>query len=128
MQTEIAEYGWADSEATCAHDYLLPAILASVKELFGMNKVRILDLGCGNGYVTSRLAGEGHDVLGLDAATDGIAVARAAHPELKLQEGSIYASEWPGVEDKSFDCVVSLEVVEHLLFPKALFKRSYQTL
>src|SRR5580692_2558575 len=38
--------------------------------------VRLLDVGCGAGIAAEALAKRGHDVLGIDAAGEAIAVAR----------------------------------------------------
>lgn len=45
-----------------------------------------LDLGCGNGAVTAELAARGYDAFGADASPEMLAVARAAHPELRFIE------------------------------------------
>lgn len=128
MTVEQTEFGWLSSDPTCAHDYLLPGVLSSLEKLYGDRRIRILDLGCGNGFVASKLAELGHEVTGIDAATDGINIARATYPGIDFQRSSIYESEWSGVSDEAFDCVVSLEVVEHLLYPKVLFEKSYRAL
>lgn len=128
MTADQTEFGWVSPDPTCAHDYLLPGVLRTIDKLYGDRRVRILDLGCGNGFVASRLAKLGHDVTGIDAATDGIKIARSTYPGVNFQRGSIYEKEWPGVTDDSFDCVISLEVVEHLLYPKVLFEKSYRLL
>lgn len=41
-----------------------------------------VDLGCGNGALTRKLAEQGFRTLGLDASPDMIETARALHPEL----------------------------------------------
>ncbi len=44
----------------------------------------ILEVGCGNGYLTLELARDGHNVIGIDLSADIIEVAersRAAHPD-----------------------------------------------
>lgn len=128
MTVQQTDFGWLSSDPTCAHDYLLPGVLRAIDRLYGDRRVRILDLGCGNGFVASRLAELGHDVTGIDAATDGIKIARATYPWVNFQRGSIYEREWPSVTDDSFDCVISLEVVEHLLYPKDLFEKSYRVM
>jgi 2-polyprenyl-3-methyl-5-hydroxy-6-metoxy-1,4-benzoquinol methylase len=84
MTVEQTEFGWLSSDPTCAHDYLLPGVLSSIEKLYGERRVRILDLGCGNGFVASRLAELGHDVTGIDAATDGINIAKATYPSVNL--------------------------------------------
>ncbi|MFB9994861.1 methyltransferase domain-containing protein [Deinococcus oregonensis] len=50
---------------------------------------RILDLGCGTGELTARIAQAGAEVVGVDASPDMIAGARAAHtmPDLKTVAG-----------------------------------------
>ena len=128
MTVEQAKFGWVSSDPTCAHDYLLPAVSRCLDELFGNERVRILDLGCGNGYIASRLAQLGHSVTGIDAASDGIDIAQANYPEVDFRRGSIYESALAGITADSFDCVVSLEVVEHLFHPKVLFETSYQVI
>lgn len=45
-----------------------------IQELGGR---RVLDLGCGTGTFAVLLAGQGHDVIGLDPASASLAVARA---------------------------------------------------
>lgn len=46
---------------------------------------RILDLGCGNGDLTARIAAAGAVPTGIDLSADSIANARLRHPGLDLQ-------------------------------------------
>ncbi len=46
---------------------------------------RILDLGCGTGHLTERLAASGADVVGIDASPSMIATARQNFPKLRFQ-------------------------------------------
>lgn len=53
------------------------AWLAVLRELAGSRPLRVLDLGCGTGFLALLLAGLGHTVTGLDFALPMLALARA---------------------------------------------------
>lgn len=71
--------------------------------------LRILDVGCGDGVLATRLAQDGAQVTGLDASADMIAAARrratAAGVEVDLVEGNAGDLPFP---DEHFDCVMSV--------------------
>jgi SAM-dependent methyltransferase len=71
------------------------AMLAAFAELVrsGSAGTRVADLGCGPGRVTAHLDGLGLDAFGIDLSPQMIAVARARHPELSFDVGSIEATE-----------------------------------
>lgn len=46
---------------------------------------RVLDLGCGHGWLEARLAAAGADVLGVEGSQALIRQAKTAHPELTWQ-------------------------------------------
>jgi len=124
---ERVVYRWSDAEATCAHEYLWPAlrnILNTVAD--GDEALRVFDLGCGNGATADMLSGLGHHVTGVDASEEGIARAKAAHPALNLQVGSAYDDL--AARFGRFPIVVSLEVVEHLYSPRVFARRLYDLL
>jgi SAM-dependent methyltransferase len=62
---------------------------------------RILDLGCGDGALTEKLAALGCSIVGVDAAPDMIAAARARGLDARVMDG-----ESLGFEDE-FDAVFS---------------------
>ncbi|MCB2126196.1 MAG: class I SAM-dependent methyltransferase [Albidovulum sp.] len=71
--------------------------------------LRILDVGCGDGVLATRLARSGARVTGIDASADMIAAARrrakAAGVEIDLVEGDARGLPFPA---GYFDCVVSV--------------------
>lgn len=52
---------------------------------------RILDLGCGDGVLTERIADMGADVVGVDASEDLVAAARARGLDVRLGDGQALA-------------------------------------
>lgn len=121
MNTDaIAGYRWSSAELTHSHGYLLPALLRELSALH-VNESgrggRVFELGCGNGSVASVLAQQGWDVTGVDPSSEGIAQANAQWPpQLKLFEGSAYDDL--ATRFGRFPVVTSLEVVEHVYFPR----------
>ena len=100
-------FGWRSAEGTPVHAY----VLAAIKHLLPGGRLTVLDVGCGNGYVASRLSAMGHTVTDIDVSEDGIAIARKAYPSVRFEHYSAYddlRAVAGGV------VVVSSEVVEHL--------------
>jgi 2-polyprenyl-3-methyl-5-hydroxy-6-metoxy-1,4-benzoquinol methylase len=127
MSKEHRAYGWTTAEMNHSHAYLLPAVMERLRE-FRCTTARLVDLGCGNGYVTRKLHGLGHEVIGVDAAPDGIAIAREAYPELRFEVASVYEDELASIVGTNVDAVISLEVIEHLYAPKKLLEQAYAIL
>ena len=72
---------------------------------------RILDLGCGDGTTAIPAAQRGADVLGVDIASNLVAAgqvraAEAGLSNVRFQQGD--ATNLAGIEDESFDLVVSI--------------------
>ncbi len=81
-------------------------------ETFGITRNhKVIDLGCGDGTTAIPAAKHGADVLGVDIASNLVAAGnkRATEHALtncRFQEGD--ASDMQGVEDQSFDLLVSI--------------------
>ena len=118
-QPAISGYRHTSSGQSHAHAYLLPTLKAELslkKKALGKQPARLLDLGCGNGSVAAQIAGGEWSVTGVDPSSEGIAQARQAFPELRLEQGSAYDDL--AAKYGRFPVVVSLEVVEHVYAPR----------
>lgn len=77
---------------------------------------RILDLCCGAGYESMRLAGLGADVVGLDFSAESIAIAKERNPQLEFHTGDM-------LEDYSFvgpvDGIACIAGLVHIPVEKA---------
>ena len=110
------EYGWTSAQAPCSCDVLTPRIIRILRQL---GVATVLDVGCGNGVLCSRLQREGFAVAGAEYDQAGCELARQAHPCIPFFHVGVYDSPAPILESRpeGFDCVVSTEVVEHLYSP-----------
>ena len=84
----------------------------------------ICDIGCGNGYIASRLASLGYNVTGVDASRTGIELARKNRlsGNLKFICSRIDADLVAFLSDNKFDLVLSSDVIEHLYRPADLIE------
>ena len=73
---------------------------------------RVLDLGCGDGALTDRLARAGAHPTGVEVAQAAVDRARARHPELVFALAPIDGAL--PLADGAFDVVWSSEVIEHV--------------
>jgi 2-polyprenyl-3-methyl-5-hydroxy-6-metoxy-1,4-benzoquinol methylase len=115
---KFGEYQYRSTSADHLANYLWNPVLAELGAV--PQAKRIFDLGCGNGAFANALAGRGYEVVAVDASVSGIAHAKATNSLVQFEVASAYddlASRFG-----TFDCVVSLEVVEHLYSPQLFAK------
>jgi trans-aconitate methyltransferase len=85
---------------------------------------RILDLGCGTGHLTSRIAASGAAVVGLDQSPAMIASARNNYPELQLVEADATSLNF----DAEFDAVFSNATIHWIKDQAALAAAIFRVL
>jgi SAM-dependent methyltransferase len=89
-------------------DYLRRIVEA---ELPGTEKPRILDVGCGHGYIHPNLRCFGYEIVGVEVATDVLPLAREANPEVTYMG---YDGTTLPFDDSSFDVVITICVMHHV--------------
>jgi ubiquinone/menaquinone biosynthesis C-methylase UbiE len=85
---------------------LLSSFAMLVKETGGP----VADLGCGPGHVTAHLNSLGLDAFGVDVSSGMLAQARARHPELRFELGSMAALD---IADASLGGILSRYSIIH---------------
>ena len=80
---------------------------------------KVLDLGCAFGFATLKLARKGYTTIGVDNSARYIAWARRRHPGGTYLQSS--AESLP-LEDASFDAVLCLDVLEHVVDQAAVIR------
>ena len=127
--TQEYEYAYTDSNLTNAHSFLLSPLLSLLLPNSDTNaqKLRLLDLGCGNGSLSNVLAQKGYEVVGVEESTQGVEIAQRNFPDVKFMQGSIYNLPDAGLNN-SFDIVIAVEVIEHLFYPRDLVRAAKKCL
>ena len=124
MREDLSSYAHPEPGLTPYNAYLLPTVERLLAPAAGG---RLFEIGFGNGAVAAHLAAKGFQVAGIEPSAQGLALAHASYPALTgLQHGTIYddlRARFGG-----FQAVMSLEVIEHLYFPRRLAQAAFSLL
>jgi len=123
------EYAYTTAESGHHHNYLLPPLLKLLSNIKQdkAKKLRVLDIGCGNGSLSNLIAKNGYEVVGVEDSPSGVAEANKNFPECKFIHASVYDLPYSDLGG-DFDIVISAEVIEHLLYPSELIKSAKKCL
>lgn len=82
----------------------------------GRARCRILDIGCGGGFLANSLAENGHEVTGLDSSARSLQVASRHDPTgtVRYIQGDAYRLPFPG---SSFEVACAMDFLEHVEEP-----------
>ena len=129
LELKEYEYCYESSDLSEAHSCLMAPLLSMLPHLPDANgqKLRVLDLGCGNGSFSNLIAQNGYEAVGIEESEQGIAIARDNFPSCEFMQASIYDLPFAHLQH-SFDVVIAVEVIEHLFYPKELVKASRKCL
>lgn len=117
------------------YDELIQAQLASKKdvmhwnqelrEVLGEEKLRILDVGCGPGFLSILLARMGHQVRAIDGSSGMVrcAIANCKRAGVSVQVLEEDGVELPLEEAETYDVILSRDVVWTLYDPARAFAR-----
>jgi len=85
---------------------------------------RILDLGCGTGYLTNIIAESGAKVIGIDNSADMIAKAKSEYPKIDFEKFSATDFHF----DSKFDAIFSNAVLHWVLEKEKAIDCMYENL
>ena len=92
---------------------LNPWVTREIVAALGEGTIRVLDVGCGAGFLSNHLASAGHRVRGIDAAPGALDVARAhdASRSVIYDQGDARALPYAG---GAFDVACAMDLLEHV--------------
>lgn len=93
-------------------------IMKKVFEL-GMGSL-ILDVGCGDGFLTKEIARHYDKVVGIDGSADKINIARQYAPDVEFHISLFEEFEY----DMEFDSIIMINILEHVNDPILFLKRA----
>jgi 2-polyprenyl-6-hydroxyphenyl methylase / 3-demethylubiquinone-9 3-methyltransferase len=90
-----------------------PWVAENIRHAFPTGEVRVLDIGCGGGFLSNYLAGAGFTVTGLDAAAESLAIARRhdATGRVCYVMGDAYRLPYA---DGAFQAACAMDFLEHV--------------
>ena len=93
-----------------------------------LNKINVLDIGCGGGLICEPLARLGAKVTGIDASENNIKVAKIHAKKSNLNIEYLNKAPEQMKEIEKYDIVLNLEVVEHVNDVELYIKSCYKLL
>ena len=97
--------------------YIKESIINSFKlkeKVKPLEKVKILDIGCGGGLLSEPMSRLGADVMGIDASDKNIEVAKFHAKKDNLNIKYLCASPEQLNTSTKFDVILNMEIVEHV--------------
>ena len=91
------------------------------------NKVAILDIGCGAGFLSNPLAEVGHKVTGIDLSQSSLEVAQKRDLTKSVHYLQATAYSLP-FRNQSFDAVCAMDILEHVEEPNLLIAEASRVL
>jgi len=79
-----------------------------------LNKVKILDIGCGGGLLSEPMSRLGADVVGIDASERNIEIAKLHAKKNNLKIEYVCASPETFKTEDKFDVILNMEIIEHV--------------
>lgn len=78
----------------------------------------LLDLGCGEGLITSKLRGNFKKIVGVDGTKSQIMIAKKKYPDIEFINSAIEDFD----TNHKFDCILLISILEHVEEPFSILR------
>src|SRR5262245_42386387 len=106
---QYEDHLYRDESAPCTVRYLLREIKVLCGDM-GPG-TRVLDVGCGNGFLAGTFLSAGCIVVGVELSRTGVEIARSTYPHGRFEVLAADEAILATLREEPFDIVVSTEVV-----------------
>jgi 2-polyprenyl-3-methyl-5-hydroxy-6-metoxy-1,4-benzoquinol methylase len=96
------------------HRHLWPVVASLLPD----RPSNVLDVGCGNGFLASRMAQSGHHVTAFDLSAENVASAHKLYPQVRFEVASVYDDLSDLRPPAGWDTIVAVEIIAHLFSPQ----------
>jgi 2-polyprenyl-6-hydroxyphenyl methylase / 3-demethylubiquinone-9 3-methyltransferase len=79
-----------------------------------LEKINILDIGCGGGLLSEPMQRLGADITGIDASIKNIKIAKLHAKKNRLKINYLCSSPEKLKTNKKFDVILNMEIIEHV--------------
>ena len=79
-----------------------------------LDKIKILDIGCGGGLLSEPMSRLGAKVVGIDASNKNVNIAKIHAKESNLKIDYVCASPENFKTETKFDVILNMEIIEHV--------------
>lgn len=124
VRAERSEFLWQSDGPAHIHGHIARPV---VVQLDRFDARTVLDLGCGNGWLTAALSRCGFDVTGLDSSLSGIEIASHAHRDVPFRHADVLLPPADDLRGR-FDAVVAVEIMDHVAQPRLLLQNALHML
>jgi SAM-dependent methyltransferase len=128
----IGAEGIAHAIAKPFSDESCPLILADLTAIFHLlapPPARVLEFGCGVGWLSLLLARRGYDVTGVDISPEAIAIAREQSVLQKIPRTHFILADYEEFRvEKLMDCVLFYSALHHAEDEQAAMRCAYESL
>jgi len=104
-----------------------PWVVTEIQSKLSSGSVRVLDLGCGGGFLSNALAKRGHQVTGVDASQSSLDVA-ARHDATRSVRYALGDAKRLPFDASTFDAVCAMDFLEHVDEPQVVIAEAARVL
>ncbi|WP_139057318.1 bifunctional 2-polyprenyl-6-hydroxyphenol methylase/3-demethylubiquinol 3-O-methyltransferase UbiG [Candidatus Ichthyocystis hellenicum] len=117
---DLSSVWWDDQGPMKVLHHINPVRMKFVSSVVPLQGKLVLDVGCGGGIMSESLVRSGAEVVGIDRSSPLIDIARlhAASELLSIDYRHATVDELLETHEGRFDCIVCMEVVEHVSSPR----------